>query len=74
MTRQALPVGVVAATFISGCASLDDKKTPELFEPGPQTGTNIDRPGSPPKTTDQNSIERMFRNSSSGTVADPKPQ
>jgi hypothetical protein len=74
MKRHTLLVGALAATFVTGCASLDDKRTPELFEPGTQTGTNIDRPGLPPKTTDQYSLERVFRNSGSSMVADPNPQ
>ena len=71
---HALLAGALAATFVTGCASLDDKKTPELFEPGTQTGTNIDRPGLPPKKTDPIAIEQVFRSSSSTMVADPKPQ
>ena len=64
MKRRILIIGAPAVMFIVGCASLDDKKTPELWEQGNQTGTHIDRPGLPPKTMDQYSIERAFRNSS----------
>ena len=66
MKRHTLLAGALAATFVTGCASLDDKKTPELFEPGTQTGTHIDRPGLPPKTADPIAVERVFRNPSHG--------
>ena len=71
MKPHAVFVGTLVATFVIGCASLDDKKTPDLYEVGTQTGTHIDRPGLPPKTMDQTSIERVFRNPSSTIVQDP---
>jgi hypothetical protein len=71
MKPHAPLVGALAATFIAGCASLDNKTTPELFEKVTDTGTHIDRPGLPPKPMDQISIERAFRNSSGAMIPDP---
>lgn len=71
MKRHTIPVGALAATFITGCASLDGNKTPELFETGTQTGTHIDRPGLPPKTTDPFAVQQAFRNPGSAVTPDP---
>ena len=65
MKRCPLFVGALVATFITGCASLDNKKSPELYESSTETGTHIDRPGLPPKMADPIAVERVFRNSSS---------
>ena len=62
MKRHAVLFGALAATLVTGCASLDNQKTPELYDTATSTGTNIDRPGLPPKVMDQMQIERTFRN------------
>jgi hypothetical protein len=71
MNPHVLFVSALAVTFMVGCATPDDKESPELFETGSQTGTHIDKPGLPPKTMDQYSIERAFRNSSTSMPGAP---
>jgi hypothetical protein len=71
MKLLTLSVGAVAATFIAGCTSLDNSNQAELYDSNAQTGTHIDRPGLPPAMTDQNQMQRAFRNSGTAMVPDP---